>query len=168
MSLLFILGWWGKEEQDRFSPPICLLIHLSGSLSSNELFDQFLHMFISHIFPQTGQQHMRLNEGWLFSSVSSQVGETEGVVRDEKIRGWERTCIWWSKHKGEGRVQRLVGKTALGILHFKPLNRRPGSRSINTFLQFPLGLAQCHSNREVRRHQESQILTWCLSRYHRD
>lgn len=94
---------------------------------------------------------MRLNEGWLFSSVSSQVGETEGVVRDEKIRGWERTCIWWSKHKREGRVQRLVGKTALGILHFKPLNRRPGSKSINTFLQFPSGLAQTVSLKQLEK-----------------
>ena len=120
---------------------------LDLSLVMNYLINFFICSF--HTYSPKGDnplQHMRLNEGWFFPSVSSQVGETEGVVRDEKIWSWEWTCIWWSKHKGEGRVQRLVGKTALGILHFKPLNRRPGSRSINTFLQFPSGLAQCHSN----------------------
>lgn len=42
-------------------------------------------------------------------------------------RGWIRDAA--CEHEGEGRVQRLVEKTALGVLHFDPLNRGPGSRS---------------------------------------
>lgn len=68
-------------------------------------------MFISHIFPQTGQ--LLSIWGWMkggsFLSEFSSRGDRRGSKRwkDTRLR---EDMVWWSKHKREGRVQRFQGE----------------------------------------------------------